>query len=354
MSSGLFETISGTLLSQPLTELRADSAEETLFALQRAYEVAPENPLDIDLTSIRRWERLAGSLLSNMLIGTLGDAALVLSLPTGERLDWLTASGLAFAVANRHGSSVLSGPVAREADRWRLPWSTAAAGYWRKMHEMPTLFPPDAASETTVLPDLLGRNYAAFVDAHLSPIPSGPSHPLTDVVWPWLDRLLPRHRDRRRRQTRDGFIDDVGRIVAETVGNVREHAARGVRPLHSLVQLAMTRGGGVDRLHLIVQDNGPGIAATARPKIDRARSAALADHQLLFKLCDGSLAPWGRARGEGLPVVREKCLRLGGTMQVWTKTTRVGAAVGVPPLTSGDGLTRFDGTVIGISLPMPA
>jgi len=340
----------------PLIELRTDTAEAALSALQRAYEAAPREPLVLDLASVRRCERVAGALLSNLLVGTLGDATLVLGLPSGEPLDWLTASGLAFAVANRRGPTKVEGPLAEDAELWRLPWSTSAARYWRQRHEAPMLFGPSDLSETTVRPDLFGRNYAAFVDAHLAPVLSRPVHPIADVVWPWLDRLLPRHRDPSRRRARDGFITEVGRAVGETVGNVREHAIYGTKPLHSLVQLAVTRGGrgSNDRLHLVVQDNGPGIAATARPKIDRATAATLLDHQLLFKLFDGSLPPWGRARGQGLPIVRETSLRLGGTMHAWTKITRVSASAGTVPLTSGEGLTRFDGTILALSLPMPA
>lgn len=350
---GAFER---AMQAAPLTELRTETAEAPLSALQQAHEAAPREPMVIDLASIQRCERIAGALLSNLLVGALGDATLVLALPSGEPLDWLTASGLAFAVANRRGVTNIEGPLADDAQLWRMPWATSAAEYWRQAGEAPMLFAPSELSETTVRPDLLGRSYAAFVDAHLTPVQPGPAHPLTDVVWPWLDRLLPRHRDPSRRRARRGFITDVGRVVAETIANVREHGVGGAMPLHSLVQLAVTRGGrgSTDRLHLIVQDNGPGIAATARQKVHRKTATTLLDHQLIFKLFDGSLPPWGRGRGQGLPTVHETARRLGGTMQVWTGRTRASAGMGATPLVSGESVTRFDGTIIALSLPMPA
>jgi hypothetical protein len=342
---------------QPLTDLRSDSAEGSLRALQQSYERAPGEQLTVDVSALAHLERPAGALLSNLLIGTLGDAAVEVVLPAGEPLDWLVASGLAFAVANRLGSTRLHGSIDLQSEEWRGAWSTGVAASWRNLTGPvePALFEPDVVGETTLKPDLFGPRYAAFVDAHLSPAESAPSHPLTELIWPWLDRLLPGRRRRPANRTRVAFIAELGRVVAETVGNVREHATGGDRPLHSLVQLAVTRGGRAshDRLHLIVQDNGPGIAATARPKVAPTLTRSLSDHQLLFKLCDGSLPPWGRARGMGLPTVLQTCRRLDGSLRIWTKNTRVQAESNDSPLTAGDGLVRVDGTVLSMTLPLP-
>jgi hypothetical protein len=341
--------------TEHVSDLRPDSAEELFFALQRAHERAPDDVLSVDLSQLERLERPAGALLSNLLIGTLGNAPVVLALPADSRLDWLLASGLAFAVANRAGLTRIEGPLEFDAESWRQPWSTASGTAWQELTE-PTLalFEPETIGETTLRPDLYGARYAAFIDVHLAPVESAPEHPLTEVIWPWLDRLVPGRRTRRSTPGRLRFIAEIGRLVAETVGNVREHATRSDRRLHSLVQVAITRGGrgSTDRLHLVVSDDGPGIASTARPKVAPVVKASLSDHQLLFKLCDGSLPPWGRARGMGLPTVLQSCRRLNGSLRIWTKTTRVRAQADDIPLTAGDGLVRVDGTVVSMTIPL--
>jgi hypothetical protein len=56
----------------------------------------------------------------------------------------------------------------------------------------------------------------------------------------------------------------------------------------------------------------------------------------------------------GLPTIRDACRRHGGTLRIWTKTTRVSAAAAADrALTTGDGLVRIDGTVVAMTLPLP-
>lgn len=335
--------------------LRYDTIEDTLLDLQLAHERDPQARLTIDLGELEHVERPAGALLSNLLVGTLDRAPVLLKLPRGRAASWLVASGLAFAVANRVGDTVINGPLEFEVADWRRPWSSGTRNTWRHLTE-PTdsLFDPDALGETTLRPDLFGPNFAAFVDAHLAPAAGHTGHPLAGVVWPWLDRLLPGRRGRLAHRARGSYISEVGRLVSEAVGNVREHARRPDARLHSLVQLAVTRGGrgSSNRLHLVVQDNGPGIASTARAKVSPVARASLSDHQLLFKLCDGSLPPWGRGRGMGLPRIVQGCQRLDGRLRIWTKTSRVSATSEAVGLSAGDGAARIDGTVLSMTLPL--
>jgi len=199
--------------------------------------------------------------------------------------------------------------------------------------------------------------YAAFIDPHMSTDPVIQDHPVNTVVWPWLGRLLPRARlGLSHRDSRESFIAEVGRLVTEMVLNVSQHAAPGRRDLRSIVHVSLTRGGGetsFDRLHLAVHDTGPGILSTARPKIRPDLSARIDDHQLLFKLFDGSLPPWDRARGMGLPKVVDICKRRKGSLLVASQTTRLRGQAQPPYLLTSRSDFNLHGTVLSVMLPLP-
>lgn len=334
--------------------LNTNAVEELLTELQAA-----RGDLDLDLRPWGAVERAAGGLLGAALIGSLGERPLHLRLDPSNA-DWLMASAVAFALANRVGPTTVEGSSLEDlkAAGWTSDWrpghgvgERAAAG---------ALFHPAELRETPNPPDLTGSDFAAFVNPHLTP-PRLQRHPLTTLLWPWLDGLVPRgqqeavHRDRR-----SAWLAHVGQVVDETVGNVCEHAgANDPNGLCSLVQVVITRGGGArsaNRLHVAVSDTGVGIPATARPKLEPHVAAALSEEQLVARLLEGTLAPWGRGRGQGLPRIVEICRRHKGVLRLATKTTRAvleSAREGGAVRTSASPF-RLDGTVLALTLPIPA
>jgi hypothetical protein len=317
--------------------------------------------LHLDLRVLDTIERSAGAILSNALLGTLGQRPLTVLLAGGES-DWMTTSGLAFALANRPGpTTVLDGEDAAPLLGWRRDWRPGHVEPLRSM--MPAgngeLFAPEELGETSSLPDLFGSSFAAFVNPHLTQ-PQLQRHPLTTLLWPWLDKLLPNPQERPiEHGARGAWVGDVGGVVDEVLGNVCEHARRrdGER-VFSLVQVSVTRGGGQrssNRLHLCVQDTGPGIPATARPKVPPSLAAAMSEQQLVAKLIEGTLQPWGRGRGQGLPRVADICRRLQGTLRVATKTTRavIEAQAENCAVRTHQAAFCLNGTVVTLTLPVP-
>lgn len=329
-----------------------------------------DDVLKLDLHEVGTIERGAGAILSNALLGSLGSRPLEIVLDDDggdEAGDWMTTSGLAFALANREGPTTIHGdPDEQRQSRWTRDWRPGHVEPLRAMMSRTSeeLFGPEELGETTTPPDLFGPTFAAFINPHLTK-PHLQRHPLTTLLWPWLDRLIPRHKTRPADpDLRVRWVADVGRVVDEIVGNVCEHARhRDGHSVYSLVQVSVTRGGGqrsTNRLHLCVQDTGPGIPATARPKISPQLAANLNEHQLIGRLLEGSLAPWDRGRGQGLPQVVDICRRLHGTLRVATKTTRaVLETQSVETQSANDAVRtsqvsfRLDGTVVTLTLPVP-
>lgn len=320
-----------------------------------------EERLTLDLRQLDTIERSAGAILSNALVGSLGHRTL--EICAGENADELMrSSGLAFALANRVGTTVIHGrsdvsPSAGWAREWRPGQLEPLRAMMRPGDA--ELFEPSELHETAIEPDLFGPTYAAFVNPHLTQ-PSLQHHPLTTLLWPWLDRLIPRRQPRPvDTEARALWVADVGRVVDEVLSNVCEHARHSDgRRIHSLVQVSVTRGGGersTNRLHLCIQDTGPGIPLTARPKIGPAIAAELNETQLVGRLLEGTLSPWGRGRGQGLPRVAEICRRLSGTLRLATKITRAtvegGSTNEAVLLTPAP--FRLDGTVVTLTLPVP-
>jgi Histidine kinase-, DNA gyrase B-, and HSP90-like ATPase len=355
------ETSAGTVLTEwhhrPISmsdvapqAIRNAGVDELLAAWQHAPE------LTIDLSTLGRFERVAGAIVANALLGSLGERPLQINLP--KHRDPLEAAGIAFALANRAGPTDVQ-PASRrpDPDVWCRAWTPASQLPLFSADEPVALFPPSAVGESEIEPDYIGRSFAAFIDPHIASSAGSQKHPVAGALWPWLDRLLPRTAtgwslaaERRRR-----FIVDVGRLLSELILNVSEHAQRPASRLHSLVQVSFTHGGrgSFDRLYLTVQDTGAGIASTARPKLDPRVAAALDDHQIVFKLFDGSLPPWDQGRGLGLPKVAELVHRHAGQLWAATGTTRLRAGRNSPRLVSGPAPFRLDGTVVVAMLQLP-
>jgi hypothetical protein len=307
--------------------------------------------LILDFRDVEVIERMAGSVLANALTGTLGDAPLVLRV-SGEQIGDLISAGLAFAFANRRGKTSV------DATRFKAPDWSAWSYDWRPTSGTAPdeLFDPSFIGETAVRPDVRGAGFAAFVNPHLS-TPRVGEHPVSTVLWPWLDGLL---RDARQgvsnRSTRESFIADIGGFVDETIINISDHAAPTSSDVVSLVHLSVTRGGGVrsgNRLHICVQDTGPGIIATARPKLG-AEHRSLDDETLLAELFKGSVAHWGRGRGQGLPRIAEICQARGGTVRVFTQHLRLTLDASADDLPARASTAPFPigGTVVALTVPL--
>jgi Histidine kinase-, DNA gyrase B-, and HSP90-like ATPase len=352
-----------TTISRPTMTAHNDAPQRlnTSVVEHLLQQLCEQDALELDLREIGAIERGAGAILSNALVGTLGD--LPLKVNVGDmRSDWITTSGLAFALANRPGATFVRGRATPgDTPQWARPWRPGFIEPLRAM--MPRgagqLFTPDQLGETSTPPDLYGPTYAAFVSPHLTR-PTLQRHPLTTLLWPWLDRLIPRQAYAGAdQQPRRDWVAGVGRIVDEIVGNICEHAfSEDAGSVHSLVQVSVTRGGGersANRLHLCIQDSGRGIPATARPKLNPALNAELEETQLISRLLEGTLAPWGRGRGQGLPAVADVARRLKGHLRLATKTTRATIDGESRDNAARASRQRFriDGTVVTVTLPVP-
>jgi hypothetical protein len=343
--------------THPTSRLNVGAVEDVLGGLWTQWEAG--KGLVLDLRDIDAVERAAGGVLANALAGTLGSASLHLRV-SDEQVSWLTAAGITFALANRPGPTVVDGKQADTFDwsDWLYDWRLSTAPTTDEMAVSPSseLFAPEIVGETALRPDLFGPGFAAFVNPHLSTPRSGP-HPVSTVLWPWLDRLLRQvGLDALDRPAREEIIADIGGLVDETVINISDHAAPAGPDVLSLVQLSVTRGGGSrssNRLHLCIQDTGPGIVATARPKA-MGRAQGLDDAQLIEALLEGSLAPWGRGRGQGLPRVVDICRTRNATLRIFTKNSRAvfeGSQSESRPLSSYAPFS-LDGTVVALTVPL--
>jgi hypothetical protein len=326
------------------TSLKVENVDDFMRCLEQRR--ASNRTVVLDLQRIRSVERPAASILSAALLSAWGEAPLVVCLPhEDEQLRKAALSTLAFAFANRRGDTQGVGNLSA----WKRSWSPGTRNQVR-------LFSPAqiGESESDDEPSIFGRHHAAFINPHRAAPSPGPTS-VTQVVRPWLTHVLPSYisapRDLRAHPQ---FIQDVGRLIDETLENVREHASGQTSgaSTRSLIQVDITRGGegSYDRLHVIVLDTGPGIAATARPKLENVR---LSDAELVKALLIGDFAGWHRARGAGLPKVwKAVSAWRGAALQIASNTVRV-TGTGSNLKTREDGF-HVHGTVIAAMFPLPA
>ncbi len=312
--------------------------------------------ITLDLGRLSHLERTAGAVLANALLGTLGDLDMNVRLPEAD-FDRLGATGLAFALANRRGSTTLeTAPSWAERDLWRRRWTPGAQLPLFEIEDSDALFSPTELGEAELSPDVLGKSFAAFVDSHVvGSSRSSENHPTATAIWPWLDRLLPRsgagrsafNTERRR------FIADIGRLLSELIVNVAQHAWLPRRSLHSLVQVSFTRGGtgSHDRIYLSVQDNGAGIAATARPKAMAVADCPREDQDLIARLLQGTIPPWHCGRGMGLPAVADLIRARQGDLMIASGVSRL--HVRGHRVSSRAAPFPLQGTVLVAMLPLP-
>jgi hypothetical protein len=296
--------------------------------------------LRLDWHNLRHVEAPAASILSQAL------------------LEALFRSGLLFALANREGDTAVFG-MGVSYPRWKHSWlpgdlSSIRALFDPGAHEskQERLFEPSGEE----IPDIFGRYHAAFINPHRLP-PSGSHEEIGNVMRPWLSEVLPNVWGVAHRPVRERFLSDVNAVIEELLQNVREHASRRPdgQPSQSLVQLSVTLGGGSEsfnRIYISVQDSGPGIVATARPKLRFSAASEVADEKFLTLLFAGELDSWNRGRGMGLPRVWRICQERGdSTLWVASRELRVlGKNQVLRERTEG-----FDigGTVLVIMIPEP-
>ncbi|MDQ3821710.1 MAG: ATP-binding protein [Actinomycetota bacterium] len=341
--------------------LRYETADTYLHELQTLAVANPDRPIELDLHGVDGAETTAGILVANGLVGSLRDANLVFRVPENDATQaWFARSGISFAVANRPPSktTVLAPKeFVSDLDGWRRSWSPASPLSFKNRigYDQEALFGADAVGETDDQPNVVARSHAAFVNPHLA-TSVGVESDVARVVRPWLSRLLPRrHADGRSPRVAQ-FAGDVGAVLDELLQNVREHAATAQSEspdatTKSLVQVAVTRTDGF-KTYLAVQDTGPGIPTTARPKItDQDRDAdRVSDEELVTKLLDGAFFPWHRGRGIGLPRVRRICADYGGWIRFATRKVRVQID---DDLRSGTSPFDLLGTVVIAMIPVP-
>lgn len=332
------------------TATRNRLAASVIDELLPRWEKQPN--IRLDLSEYAAVERGAAAVLTCALAGTLGDRPLEVVAAKGAHLDWLEASGLAFALTHRSGPTRVE--TGSPGTAWERDWSPGFGSPWSDK-ELPgpeSLFPPEAIGETSVHPDLVGPGFAAFVNPHLTRRRAG-KHPIATVLWPWLTRLTSVSRaGGANAEARDRLVADIGRLVNEIVTNVGDHATVN-GPISSLVQVSVTRGGGGrsrNRLHVAVTDTGPGIAATARLRLAGAEQE-MRDDVLLRELLNGVLGPWGRGRGQGLPRVVELCRRHAAVLRIATRDARVLLEPGEDVI-AGPSDFSLHGTVVTLTIPL--
>lgn len=350
-----------------LADLRDREAE--LFLVDLLEAAKSSSQLSLDLKPVKRITRFAGALMANVLLGRLGEVRLNVSLPDETyRLGMLARSGLLFGLANHpHVTLDEAGALPSEMATWKQNWVPGSAPtplYWtasRQVRDQLSLFQPADLGEGEY-PNVFGPYSAAFINAHLAALGSVRDELSNRVIWPWLTRLIPtiQNQDKASEEVKQ-FVRDVGSLVDELLENVAEHASyqlegRRRRPSSSLVQVSLTRGGraSFDRLYITVQDTGPGIERTARPKLEPHARNDLAAVDLIHGLFEGSIDSWPDRRGRGLPRVLHIYHRWGeeGRIDVATKQVRLSSVSG-EAVKSVQSNLDVPGTVVVLMLPLP-
>lgn len=287
------------------------------LALLRKWKTSPEDVIQVDWSNLRRAERFAGAVLANALLTDFSHRRFEIIAPL-ERYRWgvLARASLLFAIAQRNSecTRILNAGETdlRLLEPWKRTWTPGLGMPYYKHLQGPAAeanqgrFPSlDGEGEH---PSVYGPYHAAFVNFHWNYDPGVRSS--RDRIHHWLTHILPgaRRAGKTLSQPANEFLRDTDRVLTELLENVNHHGLfreeTGNRiPSRSLVQLSVTLGGGSEsfnRMYLAIQDTGPGIIATARPKL---RSAPKSDANLLRALFDGALQKEIGRRGFGLPEV---------------------------------------------------
>lgn len=157
------------------------------------------------------------------------------------------------------------------------------------------------------------RGFLRFGDPHLEPRGSLPRL-YSQHVKPWLTARLQLARAQERKRV-EQLLGDIGRVVLELLGNVRDHAQLDQYNLKqdaSLLQLYVTRGSwgeSANRLYVLVSDTGNGIVRTVRKAYpdDYDAMDTRASSRAVVDAVEGRLARDESNRRYGLPDIREIC-----------------------------------------------
>lgn len=310
------------------------------------------NPIAIDLSALEL-ERAAAAILTGVLLTSGTDKTIRITLPSNDhdRRERLARDGLLFAVANSDGRVDVTPSIPNEyLEQWRRPWIRGTREPQLRLLQ----------EESGIEPSVFGSDYAAFVNPHRATGNAADFGGVTEVVRPWLHRLLPKlATSKTHTEFGSDFVKSVGQAIDELVDNVAKHAANGRSlEVRSLVLVSLTRGGekrSRHRLHVCVVDTGPGIIATAIAKICAARNLSTIEHrppQVMENLFRGEGEHLGRARGFGLPLVWGAVRRWDGARLVaFANNTLLRSERTALKAESID--ASIGGTVVSATFPLP-
>lgn len=332
-----------------------------LITLTKRYEAERGRALELD------WAQLAPALersvwsgmLVNTLLYRLGEAPLKLNLPNRAALDCALSAGLAFALANRAGTIELDGfseaPALLCSSAWRRNWTPATRSAWvGLLGESPAGLGANGNGhnghrDIEGVEQLFSGNRAMFVNPHRSRR-SGSSESAFPLISRWLSATMIQYKDDdEARVWRAKVLAAVRVLLDELIQNVRGHAtSRRGDPVFSLVKIEISDGDS-PRAQIVVQDTGPGIVATLKPKL---KDDEMPEEELMVELFRGTLPSWHRARNIGLPKVWRTCRQLGAELTLASGSVRLSGPVGDEDFESRLGEFEAPGVVVNIDLPL--
>jgi signal transduction histidine kinase len=217
-------------------------------------------------------------------VGLLAHPAAALTM--AEHLDaaheWLSAMVLHWVSAR--AAAERSDPL-NGLSPWCMPWTPGRNSIWRHLFD-------DSHGGA---PGMFSTDRAAFVDPHEAGDSAVDHHPLADLLGRWVTVQASLDAVQFAAQR-----EDIRRVATELVRNVAEHAVRPHGRPDTCLALATIADA---HLTFSVADAGPGIAATARPKL--IESAGADDVDLTWTLFTRKAQLIGAARNRGLPQLME-------------------------------------------------
>lgn len=319
--------------------------DDYLLTLRERCEARNGSPVDLD------WDRLSTlfaqsawiGVVVNSLLRGFGDVNLKVDLPDeAEALEPALGAGLPFAFVNRSGEVEIDG--SEEASEllcssvWRRSWTPATRSAWvGLLGESPPGLSPAATegngdgngsghSTADAIGRLFGASHAMFVNPHRSRR-FGSSESVFPLISRWLSKETAGVNGEEATGTgppRDKLLTAVRILLDELIQNVRGHATdRSGSPVFCLVKVATETETEEPCAWISVQDTGPGILATLKPKLE---DGGRPDKELLSELLRGELQPWQAARGIGLPKVWRTCRELGAELNVASGSVRFRSA----------------------------
>jgi hypothetical protein len=294
--------------------------------------------VELDWRALETVDPTAGAVVAAALLGSLRSVAVSVVLPNEQdRLTRITLGGLIFALAHRPDTHVVGNDHHVDLIAWRESWRFGAVDLPRNGNGHHGLYPDSRLNSVFINPHLAGSSSGVLT--------------ASQFVSPWLGRALA-DADRVTGRT---VAESAAAIFNELVENVRIHAGSGrSERVPALALLSLS-----DDLHslvLTVQDSGPGIAETARPKVKKGLKARNDDDsKLIMALFEGASLPWPNGRGLGLPRVKQHCEMRGASIDLISNRGRIHIAEwGTPRQTEQiyDSTFLLTGTVVTVAMPI--